>query len=190
MTPWLRGLGVRVAMLCAFVPAVLATHAAVGKPELPFALLESFDRAFALVYDAAERRVVELETAKPGVQLRRDLATILGEFEGLVTAACDAATARLDVELAVAGSLSTERRGAQGARSGDRSVRARRVRHDLRAAARRAPAGVTHGAGRLCADPALGRGSGGRLKNCPRRWLGRQRSRTPRCVIPRSCSSR
>jgi hypothetical protein len=112
MTSWLRGLGLRVAVLCAFVPATLATHAAVAKSELPFALLESFDRAFSLAYDAAERRVAELETSKPGPPLRRDLFALLEEFEGLVTAACDAAAARLDVELAVAGSLSTERRHA------------------------------------------------------------------------------
>ena len=112
MTSWLRGLGLRVAVLCAFVPTVLVTHAAVAKPELPFALLESFDRAFSLAYDAAERRVAELEAARPGAPPRRDLFALLDEFEGLVAAACDAAAIRLDVELAVAGSLSTERRHA------------------------------------------------------------------------------
>jgi len=112
MTSWLRGLGLRVAMLCAFVPAVLVTHAAVAKPDLPFTLLDSFDRAFSLAYDAAERQVAELEASKRVPPLRRDLFALLGEVEGLVTAACDAATARLDVELAVAGSLSTERRHA------------------------------------------------------------------------------
>ena len=112
MTSWLRGLGLRVAMLCAFVPTVLVTHAAVAKPELPFALLESFDRAFSLAYDAAERRVAELEAAKPPVPVRRELFAMLDELEGVIAAACDAATARLDVELAVAGSLSKERRNA------------------------------------------------------------------------------
>ena len=112
MTSWLRGLGLRVAVLCAFVPTVLVTHAAVAKPELPFALLESFDRAFSLAYDAAERRVAELEAAKAPVPVRRELFAMLDELEGVVAAACDAATARLDVELAVAGSLSTERRHA------------------------------------------------------------------------------
>ena len=112
MTSWLRGLGLRVAMLCAFVPTVLATHAAVAKPELPFALLESFDRAFALAFDAAERKVAELEAARSPAPGRRELFAMLDEFEGVVTAACEVATARLDVELAVAGSLSTERRHA------------------------------------------------------------------------------
>jgi hypothetical protein len=112
MTSRLRALGLRVAVLCALVPAAVATHVAGAKPDLPFALLESFDRAFALVYDAAERRVVELEAARPSVPPRRELFTLLVELDGAVTAACDAATARLDVELAVAGSLSPERRHA------------------------------------------------------------------------------
>jgi hypothetical protein len=112
MTSRLRALGLRVAVLCALVPAAVATHVAGAKPDLPFALLESFDRAFALVYDAAERRVVELEAARPSAPPRRELFSLLGELDGLVTAACDAATARLDVELAVAGSLSPERRHA------------------------------------------------------------------------------
>lgn len=112
MTSWLRGLGLRVAMLCAFVPTVLVTHAAVAKPDLPFALLESFDRAFSLAYDAAERQVAKIEAARSAVPLRHELFALLDEFEGLVAAACDAATARLDVEIAVAGGMSTERRHA------------------------------------------------------------------------------
>ena len=112
MTSWLRGLGLRVAVLCALVPAAVATHVVVAKSELPFALLESFDRAFALVYDAAERQVAALETTQPHPPAGRDVYSLLGELEGIVTAACDAASARLDVELAVAGSLSLERRNA------------------------------------------------------------------------------
>ena len=112
MTSRLRALGLRVAVLCALVPAAVATHVAGAKTDLPFALLESFDRAFALAYDAAERRVIELEAARPSPPPRRDLFSLLVELDGLVTAACDAATARLDVELAVAGSLSPERRHA------------------------------------------------------------------------------
>ena len=112
MTSRLRTLGLRIAVLCALVPAAVATHVAGSKPDLPFALLESFDRAFALVYDAAERRVVELEAARPAAPHHRELFALLGELDGAVTAACEAAAARLDVELAVAASLSTERRHA------------------------------------------------------------------------------
>jgi len=111
MTSRLRTLGLRVAVLCALVPAAVATHIAVSKPDLPFALLESFDRAFSLAYDAAERQVAALEANRPSGP-RRDLSALLGRVDGLVTAACDAATARLDVELAVAGGLSLERRHA------------------------------------------------------------------------------
>ena len=112
MTSRLRALGLRVAVLCALVPAAVAAHVAVAKPDLPFALLESFDRAFALAYDAAERQVAQLETAKPSSPPRRELFSLLGELDGLISAACDTATARLDVELAVAGTLSPERRHA------------------------------------------------------------------------------
>jgi hypothetical protein len=112
MTSWLRALGLRVAVLCALVPAVIATHVVGAKSELPFALLESFDRAFALAYDAAERQVAALETTRPRLPAGRDVLSLLGELEGVITAACDAAGARLDVELAVSGSLSLERRNA------------------------------------------------------------------------------
>jgi hypothetical protein len=108
----LRALALRVAVLCALVPAAVATHVAGAKSELPFALLESFDRAFALAYDAAERQVAALETTRPRLPAGRDVVALLGELEGVITAACDAAGARLDVELAVAGSLSRERRNA------------------------------------------------------------------------------
>jgi hypothetical protein len=112
MTSRLRTLGLRVAVLCALVPAALATHVSGARTDLPFALLESFDRAFALVYDAAERRVVELEAARPAAPQHRELFALLVELDGTVTAACEAATARLDIELAVAASLTTERRHA------------------------------------------------------------------------------
>ena len=111
MTSWLRVLGLRVALLCALVTTVLVSPAAAGKPSLPFALLDSFDRAFSLVYDAAERKVAALEATTP-VPPRRDVLALLRELERHVTAACDAATARLDIELAVAGALSPERRNS------------------------------------------------------------------------------
>jgi hypothetical protein len=111
MTSWLRALGLRVALLCTLAATVLATHMAVPKAGLPFALIDSLDRAFSLAYDAAERQVAALEgttTAPP----RHDVLALLGELERCVNAECDAAAVRLDVELAVAGSLSMERRTA------------------------------------------------------------------------------
>jgi hypothetical protein len=111
MPSWLRVLGLRLALLCALLPTVLASRTAAAKPDLPFALVDSFDRAFALVYDAAERQVARLEAAKPPPP-RHDIAAVLVGLDAIVTAACDAATANLDVELAVAASLSSERRHA------------------------------------------------------------------------------
>lgn len=113
MTSWLRVLGLRVALLCALVATVVATQVAVPRGSLPFALIDSFDRAFSLAYDAAERKVAALEaTAATTAPPRRDLRALLHELERIVTAEHDAATARLDAELVVAGSLSLERRHA------------------------------------------------------------------------------
>jgi hypothetical protein len=112
MTSRLRVLGLRVGFLCALVATVLATHLAVPKPDLPFVLLESFDRAFSVVYDAAEREVARLEApGRPQVP-RRDVCAILRALEREVTAAGDAASTALEVELALADSLSPERRDA------------------------------------------------------------------------------
>ena len=105
-----RVLGLHAVMLCTLVAAVLATHIAAIKPDLPLALLDSFDQAFDLVYDAAERKVSELETAPATAPPRRDVLAILGSLETQIAAACDRASAVLDAELAVAGSLSPERR--------------------------------------------------------------------------------
>lgn len=112
MTSWLRVLGLRIAFVGALVATVLALRISVAKPDLPFALFDSFDRAFALAYDAAERKVVELEARNPPAPPRRDVFAILRELEGLILGACDTASTRLDIELAVAGSLSAERRHA------------------------------------------------------------------------------
>jgi hypothetical protein len=116
MTSWLRALGMRLrlgALPCLLVASVLATHVATAKPDLPFALLEAFDQAFARVYDAAERRVVELESMRSlPPPARPDVFAILQQAACEIAAACDVASARLDAELAVAGSLSLERRHA------------------------------------------------------------------------------
>jgi hypothetical protein len=112
MISWLRVLGLRVALLCTLASVVLVTHLALPRTELPFTLLESFDRAFALVYDAAERQVAELEAGggpAPSAQ-RRDVFAMLDQLADHIAAACDAATAALDIELALAGSLTAERR--------------------------------------------------------------------------------
>jgi hypothetical protein len=111
MTSWLRTLGLRAALLCALLVTVLATHAAVARPNLPFALLDSFERAFALVYDAAERKIAQLESADPA-PARHDLPALLRVLGAHVAAACDAAATALDVELVTANAWSMERRAA------------------------------------------------------------------------------
>jgi len=109
---WLRVLGLRVAVVCALFTTIVALHLTVAKPSLPLSLLDSFDQAFSLVYDAAERKVAELEAAAPPASQRRDVFTLLSELGDHIAAMCDAATAALDVELAVASSLPLERRNA------------------------------------------------------------------------------
>jgi hypothetical protein len=111
MTSWLRVLGLRVALLCALVATLVAAQIAAPRGTLPFALIDSFDRAFSLAYDAAERKVAALETTTTAPP-RRDLGALLRELERMIIAEHDAATARLDAELVVAGSLSLERRNA------------------------------------------------------------------------------
>lgn len=110
MTSW-RVLGLRIASLCAVLSIAFLARPAAAQPDLP-ALLDSFDRAFALVYDAAERRVAELEAACPPAPLLPDVFTLLDQLAGDVERACSAASTALDVELALAGSLSIERRYA------------------------------------------------------------------------------
>jgi hypothetical protein len=112
---WLRVLGLRVALACALFTTIVALHLTVAKPSLPFALLDSFDQAFDLAYDAAERKVSELEAtprSRPPATPRCDVFAILRKIEGHVTTMCDSAAAVLDAELATAGALSSERRVA------------------------------------------------------------------------------
>lgn len=110
MTSW-RVLGLRMVSLCALLSMAFVARPAAAQPDLP-ALLDSFDRAFARVYDAAERQVAELETARPPAPQVPDVFALLDAFAGCVAQACDTAATALDVELAVAGSLSLERRYA------------------------------------------------------------------------------
>ena len=109
-----RVLGLRVALVCALFTTIVALHVTVGlaKPSLPLALLDSFDQAFSLVYDAAERKVAKLEAAGPTAPARRDVFALLDEVADHIAAMCDAACAALDVELAMASSLPPERRHA------------------------------------------------------------------------------
>jgi ATP/maltotriose-dependent transcriptional regulator MalT len=111
MSSWLRVLGLRVALLSGLVATVGSPHTAAGKPDLPFVLLDSFDQAFACVYRAAERKVAELEAARPAPR-RHVVVAILDALECQVAAACDAASTALDVEIAVADTLPPERRMA------------------------------------------------------------------------------
>lgn len=120
MTSWLRVIGLRVAVMCGLVATACATHALPGlpgiggapdAPALPFALLDAFDQAFTLAYDAAERRVAELEhTAPPPVP--HDVFALLRKLDLRIAEACEAASTALDVELAVAASLPAARRTA------------------------------------------------------------------------------
>jgi hypothetical protein len=110
MPPWLRLLGLRVALLSGLIVTASTTAHAAGPPDLP-ALLASLDRAFSRVYDVAERKVAELEVARPAPPLLH-VSALLDDFAGCVAQACDAAATALDVELAVTGSLSPERRYA------------------------------------------------------------------------------
>jgi len=112
MPSWLRVLGMRVALLSGLLATVFATDHAAGKPDLPYALLESFDQAFALVYRAAERKVAELEATPPPARPARDVFALFRVLEGQLAAVLDATTANLDVELALAGSLPPDRRMA------------------------------------------------------------------------------
>jgi hypothetical protein len=110
MISW-RVLGLRIASLCAVLSIAFLARPATAQPDLP-ALLDSFDRAFALVYDAAERQVAELEAARPPAPLLPDVFTLLDAYAGCVERACSAASTALEVELVLAGSLTPERRYA------------------------------------------------------------------------------
>lgn len=110
MTSW-RALGLRIASLCALLSIAFMARPAAAQPDLP-ALLDSFDHAFSLVYDAAERQVAELEAARPSAPLLPDVSALLDLLAGHVEHACSAASTALDVELVLAGSLTLERRYA------------------------------------------------------------------------------
>jgi len=105
MSSRLRRFGLRIAFLFVLVAAAATIRVTAGKPMLPFALLESFDRAYGLV----EQRVDALEqaAARPPAT---SLATWLDRLAAEVDRACDAAAARLDTELVLAPALPDARR--------------------------------------------------------------------------------
>lgn len=109
MASRLRILGLRVALVWVAIAAVLAMHIVVAKRSLPLALFDSFDQAFELAYSAAERRVAELEAARP-TRLVGEVTRLIDELERAIAQACDVASAELDVELAMAGALPDDRR--------------------------------------------------------------------------------
>lgn len=108
MTSRLRTFGVRVAFLFALVAAALAIRITAGKPTLPVALLQSFDRACSLV----EKQIAELEAPPAATPATTKLATALDRFARAVVGAEELATVRLDAELAHAHALSDEHRFA------------------------------------------------------------------------------
>jgi hypothetical protein len=90
---WLRALPVRIVLGIAVVLVIIGTHMAVPKQRLPFVLIDSFDKAYALV-----------EQPKP------TLHQVFALIEAELTVACDAASDALDAQLAQLHTLSAERR--------------------------------------------------------------------------------
>jgi hypothetical protein len=78
---------------------------------LPIALLASFDEALALVSDAAEQRIAELERRAEAPRRSPCVADLLVRVDRDVTAACDDAREALDRALATV-ELSPARRAA------------------------------------------------------------------------------
>jgi hypothetical protein len=91
MKPRLRRLGLRAAVLSAISAALFGVSTASAAAPLPLSLLASFDEAIALVSDAAEQRVAELEQRPVEPARSPTVADLLARFERQVGAACDAA---------------------------------------------------------------------------------------------------
>jgi hypothetical protein len=111
MSSRLRGLGLRIAFLFSVVAAVFAVRISVAKPSLPFVLLDSFDKAFSLVSDAADKRLAELERRRTA-PATTTVAALLDRLDGEITVACDAATDLLDTELVLVDTLPEFRRAS------------------------------------------------------------------------------
>lgn len=81
----------RAAFVFAVVAALFGVQlASPPVPPLPIALLASFDEALALVSDAAEQRIAELEQRSDAPRRSPCVADLLARIDRDVTAACDA----------------------------------------------------------------------------------------------------
>jgi hypothetical protein len=79
-----------LAALVALVTAISGSHAASATPVSLDALLQSFDQALAIVSEAAEQRIAEIEQRRPAQPPR------LAELEAQIDVACDIASDVLD----------------------------------------------------------------------------------------------
>ena len=79
----------------AAIAVLFGTQAVSSVPPLPIALLASFDEALALVSDAAEQRIAELERRPEAPRRSPCVADLLARFDRDVTVACDDARAAL-----------------------------------------------------------------------------------------------
>jgi hypothetical protein len=107
-----RALPLRVVFGITIVLAVIAMHMSVAKPRLPFVLVDSFDKAWSLVSDAAERRIDEIEADVAKPRKGPTLDDVLARMDAELSVACDAATDLLDTQLAALDSLAPQRRTA------------------------------------------------------------------------------
>jgi hypothetical protein len=123
----------RAAFVFAVVAAVFgARSASSASPAssvspLPIALLASFDEALALVSDAAEQRIAELEQRAGTPRRSPCVADLLVRVDRNVTAACDEARAALDRARATI-ELSPARRAAVFASIDHQLAEAQRAR--------------------------------------------------------------
>jgi hypothetical protein len=121
----LRSSGLRTAVIFALIAALSGVAAAAPVPTLPLALLASFDEALALVDEAVEQRMDELERVEP--RKPWPVAELLARIERDVWAACDDATVALGNAFGTA-ELTPERRAAVRALIDRQLVDARRAR--------------------------------------------------------------
>jgi len=117
-------LGLVAAVSSAAVSSAAVSSAAVSP--LPIALLASFDEAIALVHEAAEQRIVELEQ-RPAPARASRVAGLFARFERDVTAAGEDARAAL-ARAIVTVELSPARRAAVLASIDHQLAEARRAR--------------------------------------------------------------
>jgi hypothetical protein len=112
------------------VVAAVAVQAA-PSPQLPIALLASFEEALAIVHDAAEQRIAELELRCTTPQRGAPVTELLTRLERSVAAECEDARAALDRAIATI-ELSPARRTAVLASIDHQLAEARRGRASTR----------------------------------------------------------